>query len=491
MAAMPIGFRTRLRGLLAAGATVTLLAACASSPSPSSAPTSAPTPRRTALPSPSPLATPSAQPTPAQNGGRWVAAGALPTELDEAAFVALAGGGAILLGHPRETYHGLVALSWDSATGTWSETASLPVTRLDYAIATLTDGRLLLAGGYDYRASFTTTYILDPVAALWTETAPMAQDRANPAATLLPDGRVLVVGGYHYVDVSAESIAGMFAVGDNGPRSRDGAKLLDSGPGPLQGRALATAEVFDPSSGTWAATGPMRYARTGPAITTLSDGRVLVVGSADDHIRIDDGAYRTAELYDPATGSFELVGSLPRPDRPASGGTAPVDGPPLPGALGSLVALPDGGAVLIGRYDYWSRSGGVVRSLRLSTDRSSWREIDQQVANAYGIGPSSVISTLGSICAELPDGSVLVAGGDFLGAWSWDEIDAFPDLVRRYGPDGDVWSSMPAMPEGRIGMLGGLLSDGSVLIAGGFVPDPSDQLLGPVWAPETYRFIPG
>jgi len=490
MSAMPIGFGTRLRWFLAAGVALTLLAACASSPS--QAPSWAPTPRRTASPAPSLPSSPSTQPTPAQNGDRWVAAGTLPTELDEAAeFATLAGGGAVLLGHPLETYQGVVALSWDSATGTWTETASLRVTRLDYATAALADGRLFIAGGYDYRASFANSYILDPVAASWTETAPMAQDRTNPAATLRPDGRVLVVGGYHYVDVTGEPMAGSFAGDGKDPRSVDGTLLFDSGPGPLQGRALATAEVFDPSSGTWTATGPMRYARTGPAMTTLSDGRVLVVGSADDHIRIDDGAYRTAELYDPATGRFELVGSLPRPDRPAFGGTAPVDGPPLPGALGSLVALPDGGAVLIGRYDYWSRSGGVVRSFRLSADRSTWREIDQPMADVYGGAPSSAISTTRSVSAGLPDGSVLVVGGAFLGSWSWDDIDAFPDLVRRYSPDSDLWSSLPAIPEGRSGIIGGLLSDGSVLIAGGFVPDSSGQRLGPVWAPETYRFIPG
>jgi hypothetical protein len=163
--------------------------------------------------------------------------------------------------------------------------------------------------------------------------------------------------------------------------------------------------------------------------------------------------------------------------------------PPIPGDLGSLVALPDGGAVLIGRYDYWSHAGGVVRSFRLGPDRTSWHEIDQPQADVFE--PSSTISTFRSVCGTLPDGSVLVAGGEILGVWAWDDIDALPDVVRRFDPGTERWSSMPAMPQGRSGMLGGSLTDGSVMIAGGFVPDASGLDLGPIWAAETYRFIPG
>ncbi len=86
--------------------------------------------------------------------------------------------------------------------------------------------------------------------------------------------------------------------------------------------ALATAEVYDPATDTWSATGPMRYARFGAAAVTLADGRVLDrrvararmtrrAGTTSD-VRIDERARETYEMYDPRTGAFSL-GQLPRP----------------------------------------------------------------------------------------------------------------------------------------------------------------------------------
>jgi hypothetical protein len=52
---------------------------------------------------------------------------------------------------------------------------------------------------------------------------------------------------------------------------------------------LASAELYDPSKGTWSATGSMNAARTGVQATLLENGQVLM-------------AQGTAELYDPSEG---------------------------------------------------------------------------------------------------------------------------------------------------------------------------------------------
>ena len=87
----------------------------------------------------------------------------------------------------------------------------------------------------------------------WTPTGPMIEERYGHTATLLTDGRVLVAGG---VLVPADGSEGV---------------------------TLASAELFDPATGTWEATGPMDDARHGHTATLLRNGLVLVAGGLSDN----------------------------------------------------------------------------------------------------------------------------------------------------------------------------------------------------------------
>jgi hypothetical protein len=86
----------------------------------------------------------------------------------------------------------------------------------------------------------------------------MAWPRANFAATLLSHGKVLVSGGY------------------------------------ISSSLTATAEVYDPDSGTWSATGSMATARGNHTATLLSNGKVLVAAGAKT-----GGYATTGEMYTP------------------------------------------------------------------------------------------------------------------------------------------------------------------------------------------------
>src|SRR5205823_9723221 len=70
---------------------------------------------------------------------------------------------------------------------------------------------------------------------------------------------------------------------------------------------------YEPSTGTWSATGAMTIGRTGHAATRLADGRVLVSGG-DCQTACDPGGLDptddTAEVYHPATGTWTAVGSM-------------------------------------------------------------------------------------------------------------------------------------------------------------------------------------
>ena len=63
--------------------------------------------------------------------------------------------------------------------------------------------------------------------------------------------------------------------------------------------ALASAEVYDPSTGTWSATGSVTRKRQGHGATLMLDGRVLVSGGRDG-----TEALTSTEFYDPDSGTW-------------------------------------------------------------------------------------------------------------------------------------------------------------------------------------------
>jgi hypothetical protein len=225
--------------------------------------------------------------------------------------VLIAGGGGVGDGAPDLASAEL----YDPATGTFSLTGSMTVPRRDHTATLLPDGRVLIAGGEGNLAS---AELYDPKTGTFSPTGSMTPAPGGTVATLLADGRVLMVGGR--VDASAElydpktgtfSPTGSMTAARGGPTATlltDGRVLVAGGidwsPGSVPGNALASAELYDPATGTFRPSGSMTVARDGHSATLLSDGRVLVDGGlgSPDYVA-------SAELYDPKTGVFTRAGS--------------------------------------------------------------------------------------------------------------------------------------------------------------------------------------
>jgi hypothetical protein len=167
---------------------------------------------------------------------------------------------------------------YDEATNTWTPTGSMNVGRGEFVNAVLYDGRVLVAGGAATDGTaIASAEIYDPVTGTWVLTGSMSTAREDPTAVRLRNGRVLVAGG----DASEED-----------PRFR-------------------SAEIFDPHTGQWTPTGDMTTGRSEAeyAGVLLRDGRVLMPGG----FTANETPVATADLYNPKTGTWSSAGSMSVP----------------------------------------------------------------------------------------------------------------------------------------------------------------------------------
>lgn len=423
----------------------------------------------------------------------------------------------LVVGH--EGYNGAVddsvnAELWDPATDAWQLTMSLNKPRADFAALPLADGRALLTGGYNQEnQSFSSTYLFDPQrvaggsAKGWTATGLLDKARTGPAAAVLSDGRVLVAGGYfrvapHYPE-GRRPADGILAGYRSGAPSRTSSlrgPLFDLEPMNV-GAAMATAELFDPATGKWSETGPLKYARYGAQAVTLTDGRVLVVGSgpALHAVTLDAGAYDTAEVFDPATGRFSLTGGLPEIDLSMleAQGEVPDLGDAVIDDVGTLLALDDGGAVVIGHVATWKHVGNITRSFRYNAGTGSWTEIGQTFAAAGGeampepLATKGVRSLAGAMAARLADGRIVVAGGaGYFTAAQHGYYEGTTTESELYDPATNVWSPLPPMPEPRADGAVVALADGSALFIGGWSNPPDLEGSETTILASAVRFVP-
>lgn len=203
--------------------------------------------------------------------------------------------------------------------GTWSATGSMAIPRNAMPAILLPNGKVLIAGGTEgntFRPT-KTAEIYDPATGLFTPTAgEMSDAHSSHTATLLPNGKVLIVSGangYGFT-LTAElydpatntfSITGSLNTGRQSHTATllSNGKVLVTGGDAASGSGIPTnsAELYDPADGTWTSAGLMNQPRAGHTATLLPSGQVLVAGGVN--VFCGSCMLNTSELYNPADGS--------------------------------------------------------------------------------------------------------------------------------------------------------------------------------------------
>jgi len=202
--------------------------------------------------------------------------------------------------------------------GSFSVAPSMNYARSKHTATVLPDGRVLVAGGMDATGNAThTAELFDPVANSWTDAGPLMVPRSGHTASLLQDGRVLLAGGENagaplnsleIFDPTTNSFTAATGVLSSARKNHAAAVLQDGRilvMGGFDGtNVLATSDLYDPSTGQIVAGPMLDVARQQHSATTLLDGTVLIAGG---NAVAQDGSSQdlaSAELYNPASGSF-------------------------------------------------------------------------------------------------------------------------------------------------------------------------------------------
>jgi hypothetical protein len=205
---------------------------------------------------------------------------------------------------------------FDPVNGNFAFTGSMIAQRAVHTATRLDDGTVLVIGG-----GSATAELFEPATGTFSQTGSMSADRAAHTATLLADGTVLVTGGGSGASVLAtaeiyDPQTGTFStaggIGLSTPRIWHKATRLLNGQvlitGGLNatGAAIATAELYDPTTDSFATISQMNERRARHTSTLLEDGTVLLAGGFG-------GSYTQfgrADIYDPASGTFTETGRL-------------------------------------------------------------------------------------------------------------------------------------------------------------------------------------
>jgi hypothetical protein len=249
---------------------------------------------------------------------------------------------------------------------------------------------------------------------------------------MLRDGRVLIAGG-----------------------SDNGIHTLDS------------AEIYDPTSGTFSGTGHLHQPRVAHVAALLGTGKVLIAGGGRGGMPGGYISYDTAEMYDPVAGSFTAIRAHMKSDRVGA----------------AAVKLNDGRVLIVGGKS-GRRMTSRLRNLSSLTPLNTAEIYDPEAGAFIRTGDMSAPHYLAT-ATILDSGNVLVVGGwTIRGPIVVGMRDA--DL---YQPETNRFSQAGQTNVARLTNTATLLNDGEVLIAGGIADKALVTASVEFYSPKQHRFL--
>lgn len=314
--------------------------------------------------------------------------------------------------------------------GTWSATGSLPAgySPLYFASGVLPDGRVIIEGGeFNGTSTFAAVNqgaIYDPTTGTWSPVAPPGG--GTGCWSTIGDAPSVVLAD------------GTFLLGASGTR------------------ASTCAALFDAASTSWTATGAGKGdPNPEEGFTLLPDGRVLDVNTGGTPTVL--GGVRTAELYDPTTGTWSPAGDTP----------SPLDNGD--GEIGPATLMPDGTVFA---------EGATAATALYDPSTGTW-----SAGPAMPTVAGQQLNAADACSAVLPDGSVLFNASPNMGPGThWFTFDG--STITQVPDD----AALPSSSETSNLCNALVLPDGQVMVNVRSGPTPIELYTpsgspDPSWAP--------
>ena len=295
-----------------------------------------------------------------------------------------------------------------------------------------------------------TAEILDP-RGVWSLTNPLPDARSAHAAAVLPDGRVLIASGVEEskFEPTMKRRSGRYE------------------PPHLSQALLASASLWDPRMG-WRVTGHLREARGGGPAVALPGGRVLIVGGSQ--------ATYGPQYIDPRilTSGRPRVLASTESWSPITGQWTPASPMSQPRILHSATLLKDGRVLVVGGTP--SDSTGEQSPVPA--------EMWDPRTNRWTPAASPRWVRKAHAAVRLPDGRVLITGGQLPVSPGRPEQEGILESVEMWDPQTNGWSEGRPLNVPRRGHAIAVLADGRVLVVGG----TSATAHAEIWNPKTNRW---